>query len=655
MTYRSIRFGQIGSDPVIDFSVSELQRYLKQMDPELIVDILQVKVVNPDFENVIWVGLDATFAQYVPAVEDAKLDDAVVICVSQGCGYITGSNARSVLLGVYRFLRELGCRWVRPGKAGERIPAVHIDRPEVHVCETPSYRYRGVAIEGGNSYENIYETIDFLPKVGMNAYEVQFLQPLTFFERWYEHQGNRFLPQEPMTRDQIMAMVVKAEAEIARRGICYLKTGHGWTCEPFGIPGTNWSTTQTYIIPEGVDKHFALINGKRALWDNVPLNTNLCYSNPETRRIVVEAACRYCQEHKMLDVLLFTLADGANNHCECEECLKKRPSDWYVVLLNELDDALTAAGLDIKVAFATYQDTMWIPAVEKLNKPERFILEFAPITRTYGRNYDEYLTCDDPLPPFVHNKLETSSSLAMNLKQLRAWQEVFQGDSFIFDYHLMWAHLNDFGGEYCAKNLAADMKALHKIGMNGMMSCQVQRSFFPTALPFWMMASALWDDTCDEQKVAEDYYRSAFGEDWSLVRSYLQTVSDLLLTYEDPWDGDPEKPRGPFCKDYAHLKSVVADFTPVIDRNIAKNTPCKNDWELLRLHGKYVYLALDTMLAVENGDDVTADTAIEALLDWMAMNEMALLKVLDVYNTRRFWIKRLHLEGPTRGWNEKDI
>ena len=214
MTYRSIRLGQIGNHSVVEFAIRELQRYLKQMDPELLVDILQTEKAEPDFEGVIWVGLDAALAKYVPAVENPKLDDAVVISVAQGCGYITGSNPRSVLQGAYRFLRELGCRWVRPGKEGERIPSVIIDRSEVRVCETPSYRYRGVSIEGGNSYENVYEMIDYLPKVGMNSYEIQFMQPLTFFERWYEHQGNRFLTPEPVTGDQIMAMVVKLEAEI---------------------------------------------------------------------------------------------------------------------------------------------------------------------------------------------------------------------------------------------------------------------------------------------------------------------------------------------------------------------------------------------------------------------------------------------------------
>lgn len=52
LTYRSIRFGQIGNCSTVEFTVSELQQYLKQMDPELIVDILQTEKVMPDFEGV---------------------------------------------------------------------------------------------------------------------------------------------------------------------------------------------------------------------------------------------------------------------------------------------------------------------------------------------------------------------------------------------------------------------------------------------------------------------------------------------------------------------------------------------------------------------------------------------------------------------------
>ena len=57
---------------------------------------------------------------------------------------------------------------MRPGADGERIPQKEIDSPTVYVREAASYRHRGVCIEGADSYDNIRDMIDFLPKVGLN-------------------------------------------------------------------------------------------------------------------------------------------------------------------------------------------------------------------------------------------------------------------------------------------------------------------------------------------------------------------------------------------------------------------------------------------------------------------------------------------------------
>ena len=121
-TYRRIRFGKIGGSPTVDFAVQELARYLKQMDPRLVVDVLQTESFQEKFAQVIWVGTDPALASFVPDVEDREQDDAFAIDVCDGSGFIAGSNTRSVLIGVYRFLKALGCDWVRPGISGERIP-----------------------------------------------------------------------------------------------------------------------------------------------------------------------------------------------------------------------------------------------------------------------------------------------------------------------------------------------------------------------------------------------------------------------------------------------------------------------------------------------------------------------------------------------------
>jgi hypothetical protein len=62
-----------------------------------------------------------------------------------------------------------------------------------------------------------------------------------------------------------------------------------------------------------------------------------------------------------------------------------RPADYYVILLNELDEALGHVGYPGKVVFLAYADLLWPPEVEQIHNPERFILMFAPITRSYRR------------------------------------------------------------------------------------------------------------------------------------------------------------------------------------------------------------------------------------------------------------------------------
>ena len=57
--------------------------------------------------------------------------------------------------------------------------------------------------------------------------------------------------------------------------------------------------------------------------------------------------------------------------------------------------------------------------------------------------------------------------------------EILAGsDGFDYDYHLMWDHLRDPGYVTSTKILFDDMQNLDKIGLNGMISCQLTRSAF---------------------------------------------------------------------------------------------------------------------------------------------------------------------------------
>lgn len=641
MKYRRIRFGKIGDHPTVDFAIQELLRCVKQMDPELIVEVLQTQFVDERFRGVIWVGLDSSLTQKVPSVENSELDDAISIFIQNDHGWITGSNYRSVLIAAYRFLKELGCDWVRPGREGERIPNREVADINMDIVHKASYRHRGVCIEGANSYENVADMIDYLPKVGMNEYFIQYMIPVRFFARWYMPQRNPYQEHEPLSREEAAAMTVSLEADISKRGLRYHKTGHGWTCEPFGVNGTGWDDGDCSDLDETTRQYFAEVNGQRGIWKNMPLHTNLCYSNPKVRDMMTDAITQYCQENSQVDVLHFWLGDEINNQCECENCRKKSASDWYVVMLNELDAKLTNAGLNTKVVFLLYYDLLWAPEQERLTNPDRFILMFAPITRMYGRNYTDDLDLSVTAAPYVRNQLQAPKTLAENLAYLRSWQEQFSGDSFVYDYHLMWAHVADPGYEFCARNLFEDMKNLDKIGINGMVSCQVQRCAFPTALPFNMMASALWDKNCDYEKEMQAYYRSAFGENCAEVHRYLGEISRLIRVYESVASGHPVFDNKPLCVDYEAVAEAVRRIRPVIEQNL--NGVHRVEWQTLQLHTEYVLRFVACLEQLEKGDLPALKKSGLALGELINRSEPLIQKQMDGFNTHRITHLRLGL------------
>lgn len=133
--------------------------------------------------------------------------------------------------------------------------------------------------------------------------------------------------------------------------------------------------------------------------------------------------------------------------------------DFYVLLLNELDAALTERGLSTRIVFLIYQDLLWPPLEERLENQERFILMFAPISRTYSRELR--WSKEAEVPPYVRNKLSFPRSAEANVAFLDAWREVFAGDSFDFDYHLMYYR------RLCGAAHARGLKVLmHSCGYN---------------------------------------------------------------------------------------------------------------------------------------------------------------------------------------------
>ncbi len=604
-----ITVAEIGRHETISFAASELCRLLKEMDRSTVFDLRRYDAYDPELREAIWIGM-GNWCQRSDR-------DSIYIDIKNGAGVISGSNECSVLMAVYRFMHGLGCRFLRPGKDGEKIPARALCQKELELSEeyTPSYFHRAICIEGSTSTEHIYNTIDWLPKVGLSGYFVQFFTPTVFFRRYYG----------PHTTDgDVDAMMEPLKDEITKRSLKYHAVGHGWTCEAFNISTTGWLQF-TGELSEDMKQVLALVDGKRELYHGIPANTNLCYSNPYARDKVTDCLVEYCKGHPEVKYLHFWLADEANNQCECEGCRDTLPSDFYVMMLNDIDRKLTEAGIDTKIVCLIYNELLYAPEKESIRNPDRFTLMFAPITRSYSHSYSEIDPEDKPtIPAYVRNKMQPPASVGVNVAMLKDWSAQNFSDSFVFDYHLMWDHHTDPGYYYVAKTLHSDIANLDKLGVDGMVSCQLQRVALPTGLPQYAMASALWDRDRRFEDVAKEYFTAAFGIYGDDVQEYLSNLSDLF----DPEfvRGEKKKDAEEVIRDYTEAKRVIDEFKEeFIDKNICLSL----DWQYLDVHAKLCTYLADVYIAIYKGDEEGCEAMFEKLKKYVYETAQTTYNVLD--------------------------
>ena len=143
------------SDHTIDFAAEELKKYLRMMMPEKGEVPIEHKA---DAAGGFRLGLLSDFG--LPCeCKDPSLDDIVHIEADAEGGIFAGSNPRSVLFAVYRFLKLNGCRFFYPGPEGEYIPHKEVGPTTYH--KLADHRLRGHTIEGHPSLEHVLNYIDF--------------------------------------------------------------------------------------------------------------------------------------------------------------------------------------------------------------------------------------------------------------------------------------------------------------------------------------------------------------------------------------------------------------------------------------------------------------------------------------------------------------
>ena len=622
------------------YAADELHKYV-----EMMCDISADISVGAYAEGAVNIGLLSDYGLSTDGVKDDMMDDLIDVDVKCLSGHIAGSNVRSCLMGVYNYLKSCGCRWVRPGKDGEYIPRYDISSHEFKFRKLADFPFRGECSEGGISFEHVSDAVTWLPKVNMNLFMIQHIYPYNQLNRWYCHMDNTRMPHVDLEYDKCVEYIEKLKRVIKKCGLQLHVIGHNVMTEAFGLRYKFGG--QKIDVPEETKKTFALVNGKRDIFDNSLAFTQFCMSQERVQDRVAEWIADYLKENPHVDYFHIWLADSFNNHCECEECIKKTPSDWYVIMLNKIDKKLSEQGNNAKIVFILYVDTLWPPIKEKLNNPSRFIAMTACGSCLSGSVTEP----DIEISEWKRNDFSLKTSgFPMAKCSAKAWEPAFGGRKFVFDYVFYRYHYYDPGYMKLSRTLADNIKIFSKSDFDGVMSCQTQRCAFPTALPVALMGEFLFDHTTDTNGFIEKFLRDSFGEDYRLAQDYLDSVSRAFdldaaaendVTFTDKVTSEKAKAVTVAGNERAvdmaaRVEEIVDGFADTVSAHLSLSDPChRESWRILKFHGEYCKRLSKIYNCILRKDRANAERCLDDILDYISEIEPEMHPYLDLVIFKR--------------------
>lgn len=269
----SYPIGRSPQQPTLRFAGTELQRYLGMMGGT-------EALASVDIRLGCFSDFDRNFAGFAESVDD----DAFWIEVTESRGLIAGSNPRSVLFGVYRFLEQIGCRWVRPGPDGDHVPARDIRHLTVDLRITAAQRVRGFNDCGSYPLESILAKIEWAPKVGLNSFMSEFFTKDWLYNKHYRHPLPSQRPPALRSTREILAFQHQVEDAVALRGMTYHAIGHGWTGIVGGLAEHECIPDADVDVRDSFRHHLALVNGERKLQSADPYSLSFASAPPRPGR-----------------------------------------------------------------------------------------------------------------------------------------------------------------------------------------------------------------------------------------------------------------------------------------------------------------------------------------------------------------------------------
>lgn len=615
---------------VIDFAAEELKKYLWMMQTDSNPRI----VCQPGAQDGFRLGLLEDFGLTSEA-KDPVWDDVIHIDTTEDGGILAGSNPRSVLFAVYRFLKLNGCRWLFPGLDGEYIPRHPVAPQKYH--KLADHCVRGFTVEGTPGVEHVMDYIDYHAKLEMNLFVPSDVK--VYMRRYYEHENNTMnRHKEPLPTEQYEQWLAMFNAEAMKRGLLLKGEGHGKIPAAIGL---NPHDREEYRrgekpIPEEARQFFAVLGGERRLGPrNDIFNTNLCLSNPEARRRYVMTTADRLEERPYLCMGGIGFADAHHNHCKCEQCSKLHPADFQIMIANELDEELTRRGLKTKIALSTYVDLMFPAARERLKNPDRFFIQFTPITRSYTSSITEDSQIPEPLQYQARNVWDFPKRIEECVALLRARREQVNVPCYAYEYHFWRPQTRDPGLMCISRRIYEDVRSLKLLNIQGYQQDGSNRHFFPHGFHQFIHAETLMNRECDYEQMKADYFSHLYGEDWEQVVRYLQGISDAFGEKYMHGEDSVDPARGTHYNPARAQELMQVEEWAAVARELAQ-THREMPWRvqslayrLLERHAEYCQKLAPVLIAKCQGFDKRAVELMEEFAADFGRHDYELERWLD--------------------------
>ena len=505
--------------------------------------------------------------------------------------WISGSNARSVLYGVYKYLKMHGFAFLYPGEEGEIIPENPAFTIEgFDLTEKADRLFRGLSFRPSypkdepekfnQSIEDARTLISFMAKNQYNVYFMEGYDEIRPGDRYsvidgkrpIQHVEYRLTDRSWEERAMVARTQFLAVEEARRHGLLIERGGHGWN---YGVP-EHYAVNHHISVEEAVEVLKA--KGKVNPVALVATSTwfQICLGNEEVREIYADHITSYLMEHRgEMDIASIWMGDGFDNKCQCEECIKQPFSDLYLDIFRRVALKAKKVMPELILECLIYFESLEPPTKNWLEGLDNVILNYAVWDQCYFHHLDDpECRQSDWIPDYRHNKTHDTDNgkRIINIDQhlpYEGWRKVLGNEHkcFVYNYitYLKYSPHRHFMSYDVRPLLEYSLDDFERFHIDGMINCQCHTSWDkPANLMLYGAGRALWNrKDNDPAVIRKELFEKLYGEKAPQVEAYCDKVFRHMTSFGPLHSPMTPEQREAYCKGFLAMAKDLDALGPL--------------------------------------------------------------------------------------------